>query len=89
VQAGRSPRASSEIITPEMARAETMYLGLRLLQEGVSAEEFAAQHGRPLDMYAPQIAELVEWGLLERSGSRVRLTARGRLLSNQVFIRFL
>jgi oxygen-independent coproporphyrinogen-3 oxidase len=88
VQAGGSPRAGSETISPDMARAETMFLGLRLLQEGVSADEFAARHGRPLDVFAPQIAELIGLGLLERVGRRVRLTPRGRLLSNQVFIRF-
>lgn len=89
IQAGQPARASSETITPDMARSETMFLGLRLLQEGVSAEEFAARHGQSLDVFAPQIAELVELGLLERVGSRIRLTPRGRLLGNQVFIRFL
>ncbi len=89
IQAGQSARAGSETITPEMARSETMFLGLRLLQEGVSAEQFAARHGQSLDVFAPRIAELVDLGLLERVGSRIRLTPRGRLLSNQVFIRFL
>jgi coproporphyrinogen III oxidase-like Fe-S oxidoreductase len=39
--------------------------------------------------YASEIEELVALGLLESQQSIVRLTARGRLLSNEVFARFL
>jgi oxygen-independent coproporphyrinogen-3 oxidase len=35
------------------------------------------------------ITELVESGLMERRGDFVCLTARGRLLSNEVFERFI
>jgi len=35
------------------------------------------------------IAELVGQGLLERDGDFIRLTPRGRLLSNEVFQTFL
>ena len=35
------------------------------------------------------ISELIADGLLENPGERLRLTARGRLLSNEVFARFL
>ena len=34
------------------------------------------------------IAEFVAGGLLEHEGERIRLTERGRLLSNEVFERF-
>jgi len=81
IQAGQPAQAESEEITPDMARAETMFLGLRLLQEGVSAEECA--------MYAQHVDDLIGLGLLERACGRVRLTRRGRLLSNRVFVRFL
>ncbi len=53
------------------------------------AEEFMARHGQSLDIFAPQIEELIGLGLLERRGTRLLLTPRGRLLSNQVFVRFL
>jgi coproporphyrinogen III oxidase-like Fe-S oxidoreductase len=33
--------------------------------------------------------ELVEYGLLERRDDQVRLTAQGRLLSNEVFEKFI
>ena len=41
------------------------------------------------DGYQPVIDELSPDGLLEIAGERLRLTARGRLLSNEVFARFL
>ena len=40
-------------------------------------------------VFAPQIAALVDEGLLVDDGERLLLTRRGRLLSNQVFIRFM
>jgi oxygen-independent coproporphyrinogen III oxidase len=85
----RQPTAHSETLTPSMAMAETMFLGLRLLYEGVTAAGFAAQHGRPLTVYAEQIAELADQGLVQYDGQRLLLTRRGRLLSNQVFVRFM
>jgi oxygen-independent coproporphyrinogen-3 oxidase len=39
--------------------------------------------------WEPAIQQCVHDGLLEQQGARVRLTARGRLLSNEVFARFL
>ena len=39
--------------------------------------------------FDPVIAEFVETGLIERPGEVIRLTSRGRLLSNEVFERFI
>ena len=61
VQAGASPEADSEAMSTHAIMAETMYLGLRLLQEGVSAEEFPEQTGSR-SIFSRQIAELVGWG---------------------------
>ena len=67
-----------------------MMLGLRLLDEGVDAEAFAARHGESLDdAFGQTIAELAGLGLLERTESGVRLTKRGLLLANDVCARFL
>ena len=41
-----------------------------------------------MDVYAAEVQELVKLGLLEWHGNSVRLTRRGRLLGNQVFLRF-
>jgi oxygen-independent coproporphyrinogen-3 oxidase len=89
ISAHQSAVAESEVISPAMAMSETMFLGLRLLQEGVSETEFAARHRQSLSVFAPRIKTLIELGLLEQRGERLLLTRRGRLLSNQVFVRFL
>ncbi len=81
--------ADVEVIDKGLAMAETMFLGLRLL-DGLRTEEFTRRFGRdPMEIYGPQIRELVEEGLLEQLDGKLRLTKRGCLLSNQVFIRFL
>ncbi len=82
--------ASVEVIDQTLAMGETMMLGLRLLQEGVSLADFAARFGRSLHaVYAAELTNLQAEGLLEQLPDRVRLTRRGRLLGNQVFARFL
>jgi oxygen-independent coproporphyrinogen III oxidase len=66
-----------------------MMMGMRL-STGVSTDHFAARCGQSLDaVYGTALAELVGQGLIERINGRVRLTARGRMLGNQVFARFL
>ena len=59
---------------------ETMMLGLRLLEEGVSASAFEARHGVALhDHFGAQIDELTGFGLLEWDGIQLRLTQRGHV----------
>ena len=78
--------------TPVSRRAaleESFFLGLRLTR-GVSMREIAAKFdGKAVDSARSAIAELVECGLMEQRGDLVCLTARGRLLSNEVFERFI
>jgi oxygen-independent coproporphyrinogen-3 oxidase len=73
--------------------AETMMMGLRLVQEGVPADLFFRRFNRSLeDVYGNQINELIQVGLLEwATGTEksLRLTPKGRLLGNQVFMRFI
>ncbi|RPJ19810.1 MAG: radical SAM family heme chaperone HemW, partial [Chloroflexi bacterium] len=77
--------------------SEFMLTGLRLTQAGVSKEEFQKRFGRTmLEVYGKEIEELLNLGLIEFPsptgrgvrGEGVRLTQRGRLLGNQVFMRF-
>jgi oxygen-independent coproporphyrinogen III oxidase len=88
-------------LTPHVEMQETMMLGLRLTHEGVSTEAFRERFGAELqDVFSKEIDGLVGLGLLEYvlnpsplptgegPGVRVRLTKRGRLLGNQVFMRF-
>jgi oxygen-independent coproporphyrinogen-3 oxidase len=68
---------------------ELFFLGLRL-NRGVDLREAAASFGQqPIDGLSPTIAELVSDGLMQRDREWIRLTSRGRLLSNDVFQAFL
>ncbi|MBI4730722.1 MAG: radical SAM family heme chaperone HemW [Chloroflexi bacterium] len=89
-------------ITSRTAMQETMMLGLRLTREGVSAQDFIARFGvRIMDVFGEDVEDLLGLGLLEwvdekilpqvpqpAGGARLCLTPRGRLLGNQVFLRF-
>jgi oxygen-independent coproporphyrinogen-3 oxidase len=72
---------------------ETMMMGLRLTDEGISREKFQSRFKIPLeDVYREQIDELIGFGLLEwdqKKNEILKLTPRGRLLGNQVFRRFI
>lgn len=82
--------------TPKDDMSEFMITGLRLTQEGVSTQEFQSRFGQSMqEMFGEEINELLKLGLIERQTSEVsetsevlRLTKRGRLLGNQVFMRF-
>ena len=68
---------------------ETFFLGLRL-NRGVDLREIAANFGHPaLNNLSPAIAALIADELLQQTGNLIRLTPRGRLLSNEVFQAFL
>ena len=104
--AGLGPVEGVEAISRDLEMAETVFLGLRLL-DGLELEVFRRRFGVGLrERYGPQVAELEELGLLEEvppgghgaapaagtgcpSGGVLRLTRRGHLLANQVFLRFL
>ena len=76
-------------VTDSRAMAETAILGLRLV-EGLSLAAFRRRFGVGLpSVYGPAVAELTALGLLERANGRLRLTAKGRLLGNEAFVRFL
>ena len=85
----------SEPIDLQRAMSETMFLGLRLTDEGVGLNTFRARFGRDLlAVYAEAVADLLRLGLVEiaevnAAGSAIRLTRRGRVLGNEVFQRFL
>jgi oxygen-independent coproporphyrinogen-3 oxidase len=71
------------------ALEETLFLGLRL-NRGVSLGELSTKFGEEaVEAARLAIAEFVQGGLMERRGDFACLTARGRLLSNEVFERFI
>ena len=77
-----------EFIDQRLEMAETMMLGLRL-DTGVSVTEFRARFGAsPVDVYREEFDELLPTGLVETVDGSIRLTDRGRFLSNEVFVSF-
>ena len=80
-------------INREAEIKETMMVGLRLTQEGVSSVGFEERFGVSLkSLYGSEIDRLAGFGLLEWAGEgneTLRLTKRGRLLGNQVFLSFI
>ncbi len=83
------PVAGHEAVDDNLAAAETMFLGLRLL-DGLDVAQASAQLGIDLAArYRTQLKDLVELGLLVREGSVYRLHPSSYLIANQVFTRFL
>jgi oxygen-independent coproporphyrinogen III oxidase len=78
-----------EEIGPDLELAESVILGLRL-SDGIRFDDVSRRFGKDiLVRYRPQIREMENCGLLEEAGGNLKLTRRGRLLSNEVFWRFL
>lgn len=98
----RSPVEHSEEITPEAAISEAMFLGLRKTG-GINVEAFAKRYGRNiLTLYEKEIKKMQEAGLIETcllagrqadseysNETNIRLTPKGFLLSNEVFVKFI
>ena len=82
--ASRTQSASSvqQPTTGVNAQEERFFVGLRLLA-GIEPEP------ADYEKYSHNIDRLLDAGLLEREGPRIRLTSRGVLLSNEVFAEFL
>lgn len=75
--------------SPRQSMQETMMLGLRLVQEGVSDADFRARFGVGISEAFPrEVADLLHLNLLEWQNGALRLTPHARLIGNQVFIRF-
>ncbi|MGH9489055.1 MAG: radical SAM family heme chaperone HemW, partial [Terriglobales bacterium] len=89
VEAGRPPVAEQTALTPAQALEEALFLGLRRnagVEWAALREEFG---GEPVESKQVVAAELAAAGCLEERNGQVALTARGRLLANEVFERFL
>jgi oxygen-independent coproporphyrinogen-3 oxidase len=79
---------TASAVNREQALEESFFLGLRLnrgVDLGRLREEFGGAAGKVEEI----IDELVEDRLLIHSGENLRLTNRGRLLSNEVFEKFI
>lgn len=79
-----------DTVDDQEAMAETMFLGLRLTQEGIAPDMFRARFGHDVwTVYGRELDALIACGLLENTpAGHIRLTPRGRLLGNHVFAAF-
>lgn len=86
----RYPEVVNEtVIDPLTDASDSLILGLRL-NEGLDLAAFAARYGRAADAFAgATLREFEEWGLLERTQDRLRLTDRGRFVASELFVRLL
>jgi oxygen-independent coproporphyrinogen-3 oxidase len=76
-------------VSRQAALEETFFLGFRLIA-GVNLEQVRAKFGAVVvNALSPTMVELATGGLIDWDGDRLRLTPQGRLLSNEVFERFL
>jgi oxygen-independent coproporphyrinogen III oxidase len=76
-------------LSPDRRHEEAWFLGLRL-NGGVSISSLQAEFGAHRVARALDVADqLTARGLLAKQGDTIRLTAQGRLLSNDVFQEFL
>ena len=84
----RRPRAQY-VVRESQAIEETYFLGLRM-NRGVELLAIKEEFGMAaVDDYREEIAGLVQRELLMLEDGWLRLTPRGRLLSNEVFEEFL
>ena len=89
IGSGLLPQEELSAMTEREAMAETLFLGLRML-EGVDGERFRQVFGVTLEeAYSAELHRLLTDALLEWREGRLRLTRRGLLMANQVFVRFL
>lgn len=88
IKSKSSARAGEEKLTKKDIVAETIFLGLRLM-EGINLKDLSEHFNLPLDeFYASTIQDLKVKGLLEDQ-ERLKLTPKGVLLSNEVFSKFI
>jgi len=76
-------------VTDREVMEDTLILGLRLL-EGVDFSEFAARHGCDArQVFSEELKRLERLGLIACDSKRVKLTANGLNLANEVFAEFI
>lgn len=88
IEAGRTPIVDRFDLTQREQRAESIFLGLRMMR-GINLESYRARFGADLrEVYRDDLARFREGGLVEFDGELLRLTRHGALMSNEVFAAF-
>ena len=82
-------RITEEHLSQKEQMEEEMFLGLRK-KSGVSIARFEEKFGRSFDgLYGEIVKDLVQQGLMQIEGDRVRMTKRGLFLGDTVAERFI
>ncbi len=82
--AGEEP--TTERVSPEQARFESLMLGLRMTR-GVNDEDFTRMHGMSIrEAFGEKLDQPIGAGLLEWHEGALRLTRRGMDLENSVLV---
>lgn len=76
-----------ETIDLRQSAAEFMFLGLRMVH-GILLTEFSNRFGKRPDEFYPEINNWLEEGLMEQEDGRLRLTRRGFLVADSIFLQF-
>ncbi len=85
---GKLPEASSDQMSPETRFKDALIMGLRLVQ-GIDLDHIGRRYGVDAVRFVRDTTgDLEDAGLYAIQGSRISLTARGRLISNVVFSRW-
>ena len=88
VEAGNA-RITEEHLNQKEQMEEEMFLGLRK-KSGVSMTRFEEKFGRSFEgLYGEIVRDLVQQGLMQFDGDRVRMTKRGLFLGDTVAERFI
>ncbi len=89
VLAGKSPVAESETLDDEESARERLVFGLRRL-EGIQRQAFHEATGFDVnELVGESLTRFVDANLLENTGSRIRLTREGLLVSDSIWPEFL
>ncbi len=85
IETGTLPAEQYEIITPQAALDEELFLGLRQL-EGIDLARIERQYNASL---RSRVDRLLEAGLVEFDGTRLRLAPSRLAVANEVFVELL
>ena len=65
-----------------------MFLGLRMT-DGISTKEFQSRFGKPPAIFYPQIVNWLEGDFIVEQDGYLRLTKKGLMLANSIFVEFM
>ncbi|MFN2362703.1 MAG: radical SAM family heme chaperone HemW [Halarsenatibacteraceae bacterium] len=76
-------------LNPKELRSEFMFLGLRMAR-GITKKEFKELFGESVEyFYNKKVRGLIDKGFVKSSNKAIKLTDRGKLYANQVFLAFI